>query len=148
MSAHDQLHDILIHRDVDAFVAGDWDSTAADFDAEAFTGYSGGDGTLRLTYPTLAAYRDSWLEQATEFAGSPPEHLRSQLLSAQRISRIEITDDKALCMKVFDGTVAGPDLQPHHLTWTTYYFLRHDASTQRWLITGFVGYLPHQKGLA
>lgn len=141
MSDAAQILSILIERDIDAFVAIDWDSVAPDFDTVAFTGYSGQSGAMRLRYPTLESYRQAWLEQAEAFRGSDPELLARQLYGAQRLERIEIQGDRALATKIFDGDVDGPS-GTSRLAWTTYYFLRFASDRQTWLITGFAGYLP------
>lgn len=140
MTHAQHIHEILINRDVDAFLDADWEQARADFDADAFVGYSGATGTLELTYPTLTVYGEDWLAQAARFRGCERAELAEQLHAAQRIDSLEIKEDRALATKIFDGTVMG-----ERLSWTTYYFLRFEPSTARWLITGFVGYLP--KGL-
>src|SRR5262245_38823745 len=65
------IWDILMRRDFEAFVAGDWSLCAADFDEEAFwaidAGFSPHADHWRLAFPRLAAYRDVWLQQAREF---------------------------------------------------------------------------------
>lgn len=143
MSDERQIHEILIDRDIEAFVAGDWSATAADFDEAAFVGYSGADGTVRLQFPTLDSYRESWLSQAAELAAGPGrEALAAQLGAAQRISRIEIAGNRALAVKIFDGTIDVAGGEWRTLQWSTYYFLRLDSAPRRWLITGFMGYLP------
>jgi enamine deaminase RidA (YjgF/YER057c/UK114 family) len=133
------IEDMLIHRDVTAFVARDWDAVADDFDAASFVGYSGASGQWRLEFPELAAYRDSWLSQAADLGGRGVPDLATQLAGVQRLASVEVRGDRALVRKVFDGTLRwdGGSLP---VDWQTYYFLRRDAG--RWLITGFAGYLP------
>jgi len=145
MSDEQEILGILIDRDIRAFVAGDWALTAADFDEAGFTGYSGAEGSVRLEYATLEAYRDSWLAQSVALAaGRDAARVTAQLHAVQRIDRIEIDGARALAVKVFDGELEGPDGRPQVLSWTTYYFLRFDHEKQRWLITGFLGYLPSE----
>lgn len=143
MTATAAIHEILIERDIAAFVAGDWDAVQQDFDADAFTGYSGASGFMRLEFPSLDGYRSSWLEQAAQFRGLDPARLAEQLHAAQRLDRIEISGDRALATKLFDGVVEGPS-GAQRLAWTTYYFLRRSPHDDRWLITGFAGYLPER----
>lgn len=148
MSDERQITEILIDRDIRAFTASDWDAVADDFDADRFTGYSGADGTVRLAFATLDAYRRSWLAQAAELTASGDVgRLAAQLGAAQRIERIEVSGRQALAVKVFDGAVDMPG-EPRTLRWTTYYFLRFDADRQRWLVTGFLGYLPTEGNAA
>ena len=137
------IHEALILRDIEAFVAADWAVVEPDFDSVAFAGYSAESGTLRLQYASLERYRDSWLDQAAAFQGSDPARLSEQLHAAQRLAHVDVTEDRALATKVFDGVVDAPS-GPSRLAWTTYYFLAFDATLQRWRITGFVGYLPSE----
>lgn len=134
------IHSILIDRDIAAFVSADWDSAATDFDGDSFVGCSGESGTVRLAFPTLDAYRDSWLAQARDMRDV--DRLDEQLHAAQRLDLIDVSGDRAVATKIFDGVIAGPGGEVP-LAWTTYYFLRRDAGLARWLITGFLGYLPH-----
>lgn len=141
MTAAASIRHILIERDISAFVAADWEAVRPDFDADAFTGYGGSSGVMRLEYPTLESYRVSWLQQAEQFRGLDAARLTDQLHAAQRIDRVDVSGDRALATKLFDGTVEEPTGELR-LAWTTYYFLRLDPREQRWLITGFAGYLP------
>ncbi|WP_127473938.1 hypothetical protein [Microbacterium sulfonylureivorans] len=141
MTVDDQIRDVLITRDIDGFVAGDFELVRSDFDESQFTAYSGADGSMRLTYPDLEGYRADWLAQAETFRDVDPAVLTAQLHAVQRIARLEVSGTQALATKIFDGEVDTP-VGPTILAWTTYYFLRAHESEHRWLITGFVGYLP------
>jgi hypothetical protein len=138
-----EIADITLTRDTSAFVHRDWKRVEPDFDAEAFVGYRGGQplgGPWEIGFPTLESYRDLWLQNAeAQTRGVAPEVLEQQLLLASRLARIEIRGGWALVRKDFDGTV-GPASARIELRWRTYYFLRRDSD--RWRITGFVGYLP------
>ncbi len=138
-----EITDITLTRDTSAFVHRDWERVEPDFDAEVFVGYRGGQplgGPWEIGFPTLEHYRDVWLEDAeAQTRGVPPEVLEQQLLAASRLARIEIRGARALVRKEFNGTV-GPASTPIELRWRTYYFLRRDSD--RWRVTGFVGYLP------
>ncbi|MEO5615561.1 MAG: hypothetical protein ABIR04_11670, partial [Cypionkella sp.] len=65
------IWEMLVPRDIDAFVSADWGAIEADFISQNFSGISGNfqgdpDG-YTLAFPTLAAYRSEWLRQAAEF---------------------------------------------------------------------------------
>lgn len=137
------ITDMLISRDVAAFVAGDWDAVAADFDASSFVGYSGASGDWSLEFPDLDSYRRSWLGQAADLGGRGVPDLADQLTRVQRLASVEVRGDRALVRKVFDGTITGPGGSVV-VDWQTYYFLRRAGT--RWLITGFAGYLPRDRG--
>jgi hypothetical protein len=146
------IWEMLVPRDIDAFVSADWTAVAGDFIAENFTGLSGHfqpepDG-FTLAFPTLEAYRDEWLRQAQDFgaqraaglfAGDP----RNGIFAATRLETIEITGDTALVRKKFDGHLPRADGSAERMNWQTLYWCRRDAG--RWKIAGFLGYLPHVK---
>lgn len=146
------IWDMLVPRDIDAFIAADWSAVAEDFIAENFTGVSGhfqdDPNKFDLAYPTLDAYRADWLKQAQEFgvghdagvyAGDP----RTGIFNATRLEEIEITGDTALVRKKFDGHLARTDGPDERMNWQTLYWCRRQNG--RWKIAGFVGYLPHIK---
>lgn len=146
------IWDMLVTRDIDAFVDADWTAVAGDFIESNFTGVSGNfqsdpDG-YELAFPALADYRDRWLDQARtfrasrdagEFAGDP----RDAIYHATRLETIEITGDAAMVRKKFDGGIRRADGSVDRMNWQTLYICRRDDG--RWKIAGFVGYLPHVK---
>ncbi|MBL9054681.1 MAG: hypothetical protein JNJ84_00240 [Rhodobacteraceae bacterium] len=146
------IWEMLVPRDIDAFVGADWASVAGDFIAANFTGISGNfqgepDG-YTLAFPTLDAYRTEWLRQAAEFgaarsAGAFAGDPRAGIYAATRLEVIEITGDAAMVRKKFDGRLAKADGSFDRMNWQTLYICRKDGG--RWKIAGFVGYLPHIK---
>lgn len=147
-----QIWEMLVPRDIDAFVAADWAAVQGDFIEAGFTGISGNHQPdpqgFSLAFPTLAAYRDVWLEQAQGFgaqkaAGAFAGDPRQGIYAATRLEEIEITGDAALVRKKFDGRLALSDGGFDRMNWQTLYICRRDAG--RWKIAGFVGYLPHIK---
>lgn len=143
------IWEMLVERDIRAFVEQDWSMVESDFIAEGFMGIDGRglsnpDG-WQITYPTLEAYRDEWLRQAkmtaeTEFA----EELEPALIHATTLRDIEIAGDLALVHKKFDGSVAKKDGGSVVLNWQSLYCCRKVHG--EWKITGFTGYLPHPMG--
>lgn len=146
------IWEMLVSRDIDAFVTADWSMVADDFIEANFTGLSGhfqpDPQGFTLAFPTLAAYREEWLRQAQEFgearasgvfAGDP----RAGIFSATRLEEIEIDGAAALVRKKFDGRLAKADGGFDRMNWQTLYVCRKDGG--RWKIAGFVGYLPHIK---
>ncbi|RJE78914.1 hypothetical protein [Paracoccus sp. JM45] len=144
------IWDMLVTRDINAFVAADWAAVQDDFIAANFTGISGHfqadpDG-FDLAYPTLEAYRDDWLEQARDFgaqnaAGAYAGDPRDGIFNATRLEQIEIAGDTALVRKKFDGALPRTDGTSERMNWQTLYWCRKVDG--RWKISGFVGYLPH-----
>jgi hypothetical protein len=143
------IWEMLVARDIDAFVAADWGAVAGDFVGAEFQGIDArrapNPDHWRLAFPTLAAYRDAWLAQArdfgaTEFAGDA----RAAIFEATVLRDIEIAGDRAVARKKFDGALARADGGSDRLLWQTLYFCRREAG--RWKISGFVGYLPNPMG--
>ena len=141
---------MLVPRDIDAFVSADWDAVAGDFIAANFTGISGNfqpdPQGYTLAFPTLEAYRTEWLRQAQDFvaardAGAFAGDPRDGIFAATRLEEIDITGDAALVRKKFDGQLAKSDGSFDRMNWQTLYICRREDG--RWKIAGFVGYLPH-----
>jgi hypothetical protein len=146
------IWEMLVQRDIDAFMNADWSMVAGDFIAANFTGISGhfqpDPQGYRLAFPTLESYRAEWLRQATEFgiaraAGAFAGDPRDGIFAATRLEEIEISGDAALVRKKFDGRLAKADGSHDRMNWQTLYVCRRDGG--RWKIAGFVGYLPHVK---
>lgn len=140
---------MLVQRDIDAFVAGDWSMVDADFVREGFLGInadkSDNPDSWRIGFPTLEAYRDEWLRQAAEakkiaYAEDP----RNGIFRATTLQHIEINGDIAVAHKKFDGVIALKDGGKDVLNWQTLYFCRKVGGV--WKLTGFVGYMPFPMG--
>jgi hypothetical protein len=140
---------ILVERDINAFLAADWSKVAGDFVEEGFIGIDGKRETSpdkwRLAFPSLDAYCNEWLRQANDFARqSFAEDPRTAIFTMTTLEDIEIEGDRALARKKFDGSLKKSDGSVDILKWQTlYYCRRHDG---RWKICGFTGYLPNPMG--
>ena len=142
---------MLVPRDIDAFVSADWDAVAGDFIAANFTGISGNfqpdPQGYTLAFPTLEAYRTEWLRQAQDFvaardAGAFAGDPRDGIFAATRLEEIELDGDAAMVRKKFDGQLAKSDGSFDRMNWQTLYICRREDG--RWKIAGFVGYLPYR----
>ncbi|WP_172293713.1 hypothetical protein [Pseudoruegeria sp. HB172150] len=145
-SARHAIWEMLVPRDIDAFLAADWSMVEGDFIAENFTGMNGNfdpnPQKWTLSFAALDAYRDEWLRQATanrstEYAEDP----RAAIFSATRLEEIEIDGPAALVRKKFDGRIKRADGGEDRMLWQTLYWCRESA--EGWKIAGFVGYLPY-----
>jgi hypothetical protein len=142
---------MLVERDIDAFLAADWSRVAGDFVEDGFIGIDGrreaSPDKWRLAFPSLSAYREEWLRQARDFAGqSFAEDTRKAIFTTTVLEDIEIGGDLALARKKFDGSLRRSDGTIDILKWQTlYYCRRHEG---RWKISGFTGYLPNPMGTA
>ncbi|MGF9762566.1 hypothetical protein AAII07_46145 [Microvirga sp. 0TCS3.31] len=140
------IWEMLVKRDIHAFVAGDWD---AHFAPEIFFGIDGrlsdNPNTWRATFADLARYREAWLAGSAELAGRiDPKDLEKALFSLTTLHEIEIVNDFAMARKKFDGAIPLAGTEPALLRWQTLYFCRRIAN--RWRIMGFLGYLPNPMG--
>lgn len=143
------IWEMLVARDIDAFVAADWSLVAGDFVREGFLGLDARrsdrpDG-WRVAFPTVAAYRAEWLRQARATAATRfAEPLREAIFRATTLRDIDIAGAAAVARKKFDGTIRRADGGSETLLWQTLYFCRRERG--RWRISGFVGYLPNPMG--
>ena len=144
---HDRhaIWEMLMTRDFDAFLAANWSMVSADFDVAAFFGlHAHGEvnpDSWRLDFPTLDAYRDEWLRQAAETKSTRyAEPVRQALFRSVILDPIEISGDRAVAHKKFDGSIARADGSADRLNWQTLYLCGKRDGT--WRITSFVGYMP------
>jgi enamine deaminase RidA (YjgF/YER057c/UK114 family) len=146
---HFQIWQMLVERDIEAFIQSDWAMAAQDFLESGFAaidarGFDNPD-SWRLTFPALSAYRDAWLEQSRALLGqASAEALRAALLAATTLRDIDIRDDAAIAHKKFDGQIVTNSDRVIPLRWQTLYQCRKVDGV--WKIAGFVGYLPHPMG--
>ena len=139
------LWEMLVTRDIDAFLACDWSMVENDFATDRFFGLHGHflsnpDG-WRLAFPTLEAYRDEWLRQAEESAKVEyAEPVRPALFQTTNLRDMDIAGDRAVLHKKFDGTLTRADGTVDRLNWQTLYFCHRIDGT--WKIASFVGYIP------
>lgn len=140
------LWEMLVRRDIAAFMAQDWSIVENDFIADGFFGmhahFLNDADSWRLQFPTLEAYRDEWLRQARDTAKVAfAEPLEQALFRITNMRDIDVGGDKAVLHKKFNGAVQRADGTADRLNWQTLYFCRRVADT--WKIAGFVGYMPH-----
>ena len=141
-----EIWDMLVQRDITAFLAADWEMVADDFIADGFLGidakHSNNPDDWRLTFPNLNAYRDVWLNQAHDFRAQKfSEDPRSAIFRSTSLRTIEIVEDMALVHKKFNGGISRADGTYDVMNWQTLYHCRHHAG--RWKIIGFNGYMPY-----
>ncbi|MCD1636634.1 hypothetical protein K7H91_23025 [Martelella mediterranea] len=140
------IWEMLMPRDIDAFLAADWSMVADDFVTVGFFALDAGrqrnPDDWRLGFPDLDHYRDEWLRQAQDFAkGQYADDPRTAIFNATRLEEIEISGDSALVRKKFDGGIKRADGGFDGMNWQTLYYCRREDGS--WKIAGFTGYLPH-----
>src|SRR6185312_7255567 len=115
-----EIWDMLVRRDIEAFVAGDWDATAPDFLADGFMGVDGGGkrnpDSWRLGFGSLDAYRDSWLEQSRDYLATMVDP-SGALFAATTLRDIDISGNTAVAHKKFDGTALRKDGSRQVMDW-------------------------------
>ena len=148
-TARHAIWTMLVERDIAAFLAADWSLVADDFVADGFLGIDAGrkadPAAWRLSFPTLAAYRDEWLRQARAFqAERYAEDPRAAIFTTTTLEEIDVEGEAALARKTFDGSLRRNDGHIDVMKWQTLYSCRlHEG---RWKISGFTGYLPNPMG--
>ena len=140
------LWEMLVERDIQAFIAQDWSRVAPDFIEENFMGIDArflrNPDSWQLTFPNLKTYQVAWLQQAKDFAQTEwAEDTEQALYEATDLRDIAIVGDSALLHKKFDGSIRRKDGEVDRLNWQTLYRCRKIRGT--WKIAGFVGYLPN-----
>lgn len=140
------IWEMLVRRDIDAFLAQDWSMVADDFAEDRFFGmhahFLKDADSWRLQFPDVQTYRDEWLRQAKETAAVTfAEPLREALFRVTNLRDIDVNGDRAVLHKKFNGSVQKADGGVDRLKWQTLYFCAKIDGC--WKITGFVGYMPH-----
>jgi hypothetical protein len=143
------IWEMLVARDITAYVAADWNMVAGDFVASEFFGIDGRRSANPdhwvMGFASLDLYRDEWLRQAAESAATHyAEDLTTAIFRNTLLRDIEIAGDRAIAHKKFDGVIARAGGGSDRMLWQTVYHCKRDAG--RWKISGFVGYLPNPMG--
>jgi hypothetical protein len=145
-SGRHTLWDRLVRADSDAFVAGDWGAIEDDFDADSFEGlrcgHSSDPADWTIAFPTLASYRDNWLDLsrqfvARRFVGLTP---RQAIYARTHLLRIDVVGDRALCHKQFFGDL--PLADGTALSGRRQTLYRAHRRRGVWKVVGFLGQLP------
>jgi hypothetical protein len=142
------MWEMLVTRDIKAFVSQDWDMVKDDFVSEGFMGIDAGKkhnvDDWELKYSNLEAYRNEWLSQAEDFSKMDlVEDKEDAFHGITEMKDIEIRQDAALLHKKFSGTFQLKDGSEVPTDWRTLYRCRKIDGI--WKITGFTGYMPLYK---
>ncbi|WP_299941860.1 RidA family protein [uncultured Nitratireductor sp.] len=144
-----EIWDMLVARDISAFVANDWPAHEKDFLPDGFFGldgrFSDNPDTWTPKFGDLKSYAEAWQEFAAQCKGRlSPEDLHAAHHATTILRDIDIQGDFAVAHKKFDGNVVYDDGAVDVLNWQTLYFCRKVDG--RWWISGFVGFLPNPMG--
>ena len=140
------IWDMLVYRDIDAYLAVDWEAVADDFLSDEFFGIDAGKSRnadrWQPLFSSLDAYREVWIAQARETREkADPDTIRAALFALTTLTQIDIDGGFALAHKKFDGRVPNRDGSSERLQWQTHYYCKKVAAA--WKIRGFTGYLPN-----
>jgi enamine deaminase RidA (YjgF/YER057c/UK114 family) len=146
------LWEMLVTRDIEAFVGSDFPRVAGDFDPVRFSSIdargSADPDLWSLALTEIDDYKAEWLRQAEQFRRDFDDPAAA-LYAATAIDHIEINGAQALVHKRFDYLARARSGALVPLRWRTVYQCRRsDADPARWQITGFVGFLPLAAGAA
>jgi hypothetical protein len=149
-TARRAIWEMLVPRDIDAYLAADWSMVTGDFIEDGFLGISGNKNSnpdnWTLAFPTLASYRDEWLRQARDgLSAAYGEDPRAAIFRTTTLEEIDIVGETALVRKKFDGGIRKADGGFDVMAWQTLYYCRLHQG--RWKIAGFTGYLPNPMGI-
>jgi len=144
-----QIWEMLVKRDIEAFMENDWEKVAGDFVEEGFTGvdarFSSNPDSWKLIFPNLKSYQQFWLEQSTNFKQTEwADDPKLKQIEATTLRDIDISEDSALVHKKFDGSIRKKNGDIVVLNWQTLYQCRKIGG--KWKITGFTGFLPNPMG--
>lgn len=139
------LWEMLVTRDIKAFVLQDWDMVKDDFISEGFMGVDAGKrdniDTWELKYPSLEAYKMEWLSQAKDFSILElTEDKEDAFHRVTDMQQIDVQGNVALLHKKFKGAFKKIDGVEVPTDWRTLYRCRKVQGV--WKITGFTGYIP------
>ncbi len=139
------LWNMLVNRDISAFVRQDWDMVKDDFLEEEFMGIDAGKFTnvdhWNLAFPDLESYKDVWLNHAKQLGSTNlDEDLEEALHRITVLQDIEIKNDTALLHKKFYGEIKTREGNNIATDWQTLY--RCKKVNDQWKIVGFTGYMP------
>ncbi len=143
------IWEMLVKRDIEAFINNDWEEVAGDFIEEGFMGIDArslsNPDSWNLSFPDLKSYRQFWLDQAANFTGIDWEDDPGEkLYEATTLRDIDISKNSALVHKKFDGAIRKKNGYTERLNWQTLYRCRKIDG--QWKIAGFTAFLPHPMG--
>lgn len=142
---HHAIWEMLVRRDIEAFLAADWPAFAGCFLAEGFLGIdarrSRDPGDWLPRFSTLEAYRDAWLAAAGRSAAlAHPGLRRAALYRATDMRDIRVSGNAATARKRLDGAIPRRDGETDTLDWQSLFLCARFGNA--WKITGFIGYMP------
>ena len=121
-----QMWDMLVERDIKAFLNEDWSMVQDDFIEEGFMGIDGGKAsnpdTWKLNFPDLQSYQMEWLKQAKDFKNEEwAGDLEKGFVEATTLRDLEIQGNSALVHKKFDGHITKKNGETVYLNWQSLY---------------------------
>lgn len=139
------IWDMLVSRDIKAFLNNDWSMVEDDFIYDNFIGIDGcrsdNPDDWKFKFPDVESYKTEWLRQAQAFKETEwAEDTEKAFFRVTELKDIEINNNSALVHKKFSGEIKRADGQSVPFQWRTLYYCRKVNDV--WKIAGFNGYLP------
>ena len=130
------IWEMLVDRDIRAFLAVDWSMVEDDFVQEGFMGIDAArqshPDAWRLNFPDLESYKKEWLSQAKEFKATRwGEDTEAALFRITVLRDIEISGDSALVHKKFFGNIRKENGELAPTNWQTLYRCRKNEAWRR-----------------
>lgn len=140
------IWDMLVSRDIKAFLNNDWSMVEDDFVTDGFIGIDGcrsnNPDDWKFKFPDVEVYKAEWLRQAQSFRETEwGEDTEIALFRVTELNDIEINNNSALVHKKFSGEIKQANGQIIPFQWRTLYYCRKVNGV--WKIAGFNGYLPY-----
>jgi hypothetical protein len=142
------IWDMLVSRDIKAFLNSNWSMVEDDFIFDNFIGIDGcrsdNPDDWQFKFPDVESYKTEWLRQAQSFKETEwGEDAEKAFFRVTELRDIEINNGSALVHKKFSGEIKRADGQSIPFQWRTLYYCRKVNNV--WKIAGFNGYLPYAK---
>jgi hypothetical protein len=143
-----EIWDFLVYEDSRDFLRADFTQCRTRFHEPAFYSLdaAGSDNpqAWKISFPSLDDYARLWVDSARALQPQLEsfDSALAALLDLTDLSQIDISGDTALARKKFSGAIPLKAGRQSHVHWQTLYFLKRIEG--RWLITGFLGYLPYE----
>lgn len=143
-----QIWKMLIRNDFEGFLNCNWELVDDDYHVEGFFGIdmaiSPDPSNWKLTFPTLAGYKNQWLNDCIEFNHKQIEcDAKDVLYSTTHLENFYLKHDRLLVHKVFNGSISLTNEPSIELKWRSLFLMKLDIN-QKWKVAGFCGYI-HEK---
>lgn len=141
-----EIWELLVRRDFEGFLKGDWSLLKDDFIEDEFFGidcqFSENPDLWQFSFPDLQSYQNEWEKQSSDFRGKEfAEDPRLALYRAVSLRNIFIDNNKGSVHKYFDGSIAVKGEADIRLNWVSIFLIKKVQDI--WKVKGFTGYIKN-----